>query len=133
MPERRNFYRPGTANYARLRAATLKRRAALAEANAARAKTSETRRRAKHRASAAQRALHAIERREELRSKLNDHDRDSYDHLAIGQQEQFIAVMREYPSNVPRDIPDPFVGPKREALWRLSYSTRTGIRLRASA
>jgi hypothetical protein len=63
MPEQRNPYRPGTANYARLRVANLKKQTALARVNAARAKTPETRRRAKRRASAAQRALRAIERR----------------------------------------------------------------------
>ena len=133
MAERRNPYRPGTANYARLRAAKLKRQAALAQANAARAKTPETRRRAKHRASDARRALRAIERRSEFRTKLNESDRGKFDHLSITQQERLMQVLREFPDRVPKDIPDPFVGPQREALWRLSYSTRAGIRLRRSA
>jgi hypothetical protein len=130
---RRNPYRPGTPAYAWLREADLKRRAALARATAARAKTPETRRRAKQRLSTAQRALRAIERRDEFRSKLNERDRDTYDHLTIREQELFVAVTRKYPDRVPKDVPDPFVGPRREALWRLSYSTRTGIRLRATA
>ena len=130
---RRNPYRPGTASYARLRQADLKRKVALAQATASRAKTPETRRHVKHRASDAQRALHAIERREELRTTLNEHDRSAFEHLTITQQERLMQVLREFPDRVPKDIPDPFVGPQREALWRLSYSTRTGIRLRRSA
>jgi hypothetical protein len=130
---RRNPYRPGTASYARLREATLKRRVALAQAMAARAKTPETRLRAKRRASSAQRALQAIEKRDEFRTKLNESDRGKFDHLSITQQERLMQVLREFPDRVPKDIPDPFVGPQREALWRLSYSTRAGIRLRRSA
>jgi hypothetical protein len=133
MPERRNPYRPGTAPYARHRAATLKRRAALAEANAGRAKAPETRQRAKRQASAARRALRTIEKREELRAKLNEQDRVIFDHLPIARQELFIRAEQEYPGIVPKDVPDPFIGPQREALWRLSYSTRAGIRLRRSA
>ena len=130
---RRNPYRPGTASYARLRQADLKRKVALAQATASRAKTPETRRRAKHRASAAQRALRAIERRSEFRTKLNESDRGKFEHLTITQQERLMKVLQEFPDRVPKDIPDPFVGPQREALWRLSYSTRAGIRLRRSA
>jgi hypothetical protein len=129
----RNFYRPGTAPYARHRAATLKRRAALAGSTAARAKTSQTRQRAKQRAAAARRALRAIERREEFRAKLNEHDRAIFDHLPITRQELFLRAEQEYPDTIPKDAPDPYVGPQREALWRLSYSTRAGIRLRRSA
>jgi hypothetical protein len=132
-PSWRNFYRPGSAHYARLHKATLKRRAALARANADRAKTPETRRRAKQRVSAAQRALRAIERREEFRSKLNERQRDIFDKRAIAWQDRLIAIDREYPGGVPKDLPDPFVGPQREALWPLYYATRAGIRLRAVA
>jgi hypothetical protein len=130
---RRNPFRPGTASYAWLREADLKRKVALAQATATRAKTPETRRRAKHRASTAQRALQAIQRRGEFRTKLNESDRGKFDHLSITRQERLITVLREFPARVPKDIPDPFVGPQREALWRLSYSTRAGIRLRRSA
>jgi hypothetical protein len=133
MASRRNPYRPGTAPHARLRTATLKRRVALAQATAARAKTPEARRRANQRASAARRALRAIDRREEFRAKLNEHDRSIFDHLPITRQELFIRAEQEYPGIIPKDAPDPYVGPQREALWRLSYSTRAGIRLRRSA
>jgi hypothetical protein len=130
---RRNPYRPGTASYARFREATLKRRAALARATAARAKTPETRRRAKQRASAAQRELRAIEAREEFRSKLDERDRANFDRLPIARQNRLLQVTREYPESVPRDLPDPFTGPRRETLWRLNYATRAGIRLHARA
>jgi hypothetical protein len=133
MAERRNPYRPGTARYARFRKATLKKKAALAQATAARAKTPETGRRAKQRATAAQRALRAIETREEFRSKLDESDRVAFGQLAITQQERLLKIEREYPEVIPQDLPDPFVGPQRNALWRLSYSTRAGIRLRARA
>ena len=133
MTERRNPYRPGTASYARFRKATLKRRSALAQATAARSKTPETGRRAKRRASAAQRSLRAIETREEFRSKLDESDRTAFGQLAITQQERLLKIEREYPESVPQDLPDPFVGPQRNVLWRLSYSTRAGIRLRATA
>jgi hypothetical protein len=127
---RRNPYRPGSAQYARLRKATLKRRAALARANAARAKTPETRRRAKQRVSAAQRALKAIERREDYRSKLNERDRSFFDRRSIRQQEQILTVIQAFPDGVPADIPDPFPGPQRSPSWRLYYSTRAGMRPR---
>jgi hypothetical protein len=133
MAERRNPYRSGTASYARYRKATLKRKAALAQATAARAKAPETGRRAKQRATAAQRALRAIETREEFRSKLSEPDRVSFSQMPITQQERLLKIQREYPESVPKDLPDPFVGPQRSVLWRLSYSTRAGIRLKASA
>jgi len=133
MTERRNPYRPGTASYARFRQAALKKKAALAQATAARSKTPETGRRAKRRASAAQRSLRAIETREEFRSKLDESDRTAFGQLAITQQERLLKIEREYPESVPQDLPDPFVGPQRNVLWRLSYSTRAGIRLRATA
>jgi hypothetical protein len=131
MPERRNPYRPGTASYARFREATLKRRTALAQANAARAKAPEKRRRAKQRASAAQRAVRAIETREEFRSRLNEHDRVAFGQMPIAWQERLLKINREYPESVPKDLPDPFEGPQRNASWRLAYSTRAGIRLTA--
>jgi hypothetical protein len=130
---RRNPYRPGTASYARFRKADLKRKLVLAQATAARAKTSETVRHAKQRATTAQRALRAIETREEFRSRLNGSDRADFGQMPIAQQERLIKIQREYPETVPQDLPDPFVGPQRNVLWRLSYSTRAGIRLRASA
>ena len=130
MAERRNPYRPGTASYARLREATLKRRAALARVNADRASNPQTRRRSKKRVSAIRKALRLIETREEFRSKLKDAERGSFDRLPITRQNQLLTVMREYPESVPRDLPDPFTGPQRESLWRLNYATRAGIRLR---
>jgi hypothetical protein len=129
---RRNPYRPGTAPYAVLYQAELKRRVALAQALAARTSSPETRRRAKRRASAARRTIREIETREDYRSKLNDIDRAKFDRLSITRQRLLLEVDREYPDSVPRDLPDPFVGAQRELLWRLSYSTRAGIRLRAS-
>ena len=133
MAKGRNPYRPGTASYARFREAALKRKSALARATAARAKTPETGLRAKQRASAAQRALRAIETREEFRSKLSEPDRVSFSQMPITRQERLMKIQREYPESVPKDLPDPFGGPQRNVLWRLSYSTRAGIRLRASA
>lgn len=133
MKSRRNPYRPGTASYARFREAALKRKAALAKVNAARAKTPETRRRSKQRASAAARALQAIETREGFRSKLNETDRASFGRMPIARQERLLKIQRDYPESVPKDLPDPFVGPQRNVLWPLYYSTRAGIRLRATA
>ena len=132
MAKGRNPYRAGTASYARFRKAALKRKSALAQATAARTKTPERGRRAKQRASAAQRALRAIETREEFRSKLSEPDRVSFSQMPITRQERLMKIQREYPESVPTDLPDPFVGPQRSVLWRLSYSTRAGIRLRAS-
>ena len=130
---RRNPYRPGTASYARLREGTLRSRAALAQANAARAKTRETRRRATQRASAAQRALRTIETREEYRSKLAERERSIFDRLPITAQDRLLAVNRAYPEGVPPDIPDPFIGSHRESGWQLFYASRAGIRQRALA
>ena len=130
MARRRNPYRSGTASYARFRKAALKRKSALAQATAARAKTPETGRRAKQRASAAQRALRAIETREEFRSRLSEQDRVSFSQMPITQQERLLKIQREFPESVPKDLPDPFEGPQRNVLWRL---TRAGIRLRSSA
>jgi hypothetical protein len=131
MAKRRNPYRPGTASYAQFRKAALKRKAVLAQANAARAKAPEKRRRMRQRAAAARRGLQAVEAREEFRSKLNDQDCAAFNRLPIGWQERELKMQREYPEGVPKDLPDPFEGPHRNALWRLSYSTRAGIRLTA--
>jgi hypothetical protein len=131
MAKRRNPYRPGTASYARVRKATLKRRTALAQANAARAKQPKARRREKQRASAAHRALRAIETREDFRSKLNEDDRAAFGRMPIAWQERLLKINREYPESVPKDLPDPFEGPHRNVLWRQSYATRAGIRLTA--
>jgi hypothetical protein len=133
MTKRRNPYRPGTENYARLRKAALKQRVAFARANAVRAKTPETRRRARQRVSAVRRALRAIEEREEFRSKLNEHDRQTFGSLSIAQQVQHLRVAEAYPNRVPADVPDPFAGPQRGRSWRLYYSTRAGMRPRAAA
>jgi hypothetical protein len=132
MTRGRNPYRSGTASYARFRKAALRRKSALTQATAARSKKPETSRRAKQRASAAQRALQAIETREEFRSKLSEPDRVSFSQMPITRQERLMKIQREYPERVPQDLPDPFVGPQRSVLWRLSYSTRAGIRLRPS-
>jgi hypothetical protein len=129
---KRNPFRPGTASYARIQEVSLRRRATLAQANAARAKTPETRRRAKRKASSARRALKAIERREGFRSKLNEDDHRVFNRLQINRQEQILQIIREYPDSVPKDLPDPFAGPQRETLWRLNYSTRAGIKMRAA-
>jgi hypothetical protein len=130
---RRNPFRPGTAKYARDRAAQLKRQVNLARATASRAKTPEMRRRARKQTSAAKRALRAIERRTEFRSQLNENDRGTFDRLSIRQQEQILEVAQTFPERVPADIPDPFAGSRRSSSWRLYYSTRAGIRLRALA
>jgi hypothetical protein len=133
MAERRNPYRPGTASYARFRKTTLQRKSALAQATSDRAKTPEVARRAKQRATAAQRALRAIETREEFRSKLSEVDRAKFSKMPITDQERLLKIQREYPESVPKDLPDPFDGPQRDLLWQLSYSTRAGIRLRPTA
>jgi hypothetical protein len=133
MTKQRNPYRPGTASYARFREATLKRKSTLARANAARATAPETRRRAKQRETAAKRALQKIETREEFRSKLNEPDRIAFSRMSIARQERLMKISREYPESIPKDLPDPFVGPGRSESWRLIYSTRTGIRQRATA
>jgi hypothetical protein len=128
---RRNPYRPGSASYAQVREAALKRRAALARTAAARAKTPETRRRARNQTSAARRGLRAIERRTEFRSHLSENDLNSFDQLSITQQERMLEIVQVFPDYIPTDIPDPFIGPNRSSGWRLYYSTRAGIRLRA--
>jgi hypothetical protein len=99
----------------------------------ARTKSPRARGRAKRRVRAALREIRENETREEFRSKLNDLDRSSFDRLSIKQQRRLLEVTRVYPDSIPQDLPDPFVGPNREILWRLSYSTRAGIRLRGRA
>ena len=133
MARRRNPYRPGTESYARWRQAGLARRAALAQATAARAKKPEARRRAKRRASAAKRGLREISARQDYRSGLNERDRDAFNHLSIEQQNQLMRVLLGYSEAVPLDLPDPFVGRRRNELWRLYYATRAGIRQRQAA
>src|SRR6516165_1547966 len=96
---RSNPYRPGTASYARVREAVLKRRAAIARATATRAKTPEVRRRARKQTSAAHRALRAIERRTEFRSRLNETDLRSFDRMSIAQQDQILEVTRVFPDH----------------------------------
>jgi type II secretory pathway component PulK len=109
MTKGRNPYRSGTASYARFRKAALKRKSALAQATAARSKRPETGWRAKQRATAAQRALRAIETREEFRSNLNESDRAAFGRKSITQQQRLLKIQREYPESVPKDLPDPFV------------------------
>jgi hypothetical protein len=133
MPGRNNPYRPGTTSYARFREATLKRKVALAQSTAARTKTPEIRRQAKQRAAAAKKALREIEAREEYRSKLNEQDRIAFNRMPITRQERLIKITREYPESIPKDPPDPFLGPGRSESWRLIYATRAGIRLRERA
>jgi hypothetical protein len=64
---------------------------------------------------------------------LNEPERTSFDHLSITTQDRLLTGRRDYPESVPKDLPDPFVGPKRSNVWRLYYSTRAGIRPRALA
>jgi hypothetical protein len=111
----------------------LKRKANLARANAARAATPETRRRMKQRVSAAQRALRAIETRQEYRSHLREPERTAFNGLSLSSQDRLLHVSQDFPEGVPSDVPDPFAGPKRNDTWRLYYATRAGIRQRALA
>ena len=78
-------------------------------------------------------SLRKIETREEFRSKLNESDRVAFGRMPITRQERLLKIIREYPESVPKDLPDPFDGPQRDLLWRLSYSTRAGVRLRPAA
>jgi hypothetical protein len=129
----RNPYRPGTASYARFQKVALRRRAALSQANAARAKSPEARQRAQRRASAARVAIKKIETREQYRVNLSADDRREFGRLSIAEQDLLRQAMQQYPSGIPRDVPDPFARPRRSATWRLYYSTRAGIRLRPLA
>jgi hypothetical protein len=130
-----NPYRPGTQSYAAFRQSELNRRRALAEATAARAKNSGARRRAQRRAASARRGIRAIEARREFRELLSDRDRSVFNALSITEQDRFRAAVQRYPEHVPPSDPDPFDGRPffRGSLWRLYYSTRGGIRRRATA
>lgn len=130
---RRNPYRAGSVGHARARVTTLKRRATLSRATASRAQSSEARRRLTRRAASAARAVRQIETRGKFRASLNEIDRSKFDGLPITWQEREMRVVRDYPDRVPPDVPDPFAGPYRGSGWRLYYSTRAGIRLRAVA
>jgi hypothetical protein len=129
----RNPYRPGTASHAQVREAMLKRRATLARANAVRAVTPEARRRMKQRASAAQRALRAIETRQEFRSRLREPERTVFNGLSLSSQDRLLRVSQDFPEGIPSELPDPFAGAKRSETWRLYYATRAGMRQRALA
>ena len=125
---RRNPYRPGTASYARLREAELRRRLALDSVHAARAKTPKTRRRAKRAVSAAQQALRALTKREEYRSGLTEQGREIFGRLTIQAQQRVVTAEQRYPDGIPPEVPDPFAGPERERMWWSFYATRTGFR-----
>jgi hypothetical protein len=133
MKRGRNPYQPGTEAYAKFRAAELRRRESLARGREARAKSPETRRRAQQQASAARSAINRIVERREYRASLNEHDRREFNRLSITQQDQVRRAVQQYPGGIPPDVPDPFTGPRRSSTWRSYYSTRAGIRLRASA
>src|ERR1700730_2862694 len=90
MAKGRNPYRRVTASYARFRKPALKRKSALAHTTPVRSKTPETGRRAKQRTAAAQRALRAIETREEFRSKLSEPEPVSFSHKPITLQESLM-------------------------------------------
>lgn len=85
---RRNPYRPGTVSYDRQRRAELRRKEALAKANAARAKSAETRRRGRQQAAQAQRAVKQIDARELYRNTLSEADRAAFNALSIKEQQQ---------------------------------------------
>src|SRR5262245_58423232 len=132
----RNIYRPGSARYAQLRKAELERRAALARANAARAKKPEARRRTKRKAAAAERSLHQIAAREDIRSRLAGLHRERFNReLSLADQDLLVAAMRLYPDAVPSDVPDPFAstGDDRNLLYWLLYSMQAGMRARRAA
>lgn len=131
--KQRNPYRPGTASHARLRAAELARRRALATATARRTNSPDSRRRAQRRASAATSEIQRIEGRRGFREKMNAVDRAAFDTLSMKAQDAFMKTAASFPDGVPASAPDPFEGPQRSTLWRLYYSTRAGIRLRAAA
>jgi hypothetical protein len=130
LARRQNPYRPGSAIYARVREAELRRRLTFGRVNAARAKTPETRRRATRAISAAQRALRALEEREEYRSSLIEQEREIFGLLPIREQQREVTARQKYPDGIPPEVPDPFVGPNRERMWRRFYATRTGFRRR---
>lgn len=132
MPKaRRNPYRPGTTSYQRQRRAELNRLRALAQARASHAKRPEARRQA----AAARRSIRQIETRAEFRAAFSDRDRSVFDALSIKEQDRFRAAVQRYPDYVPPSAPDPFAERPfyRGSLWRLYYSTRSGIRRKAPA
>lgn len=87
----------------------------------------------KQRASAAQRALRAIETRQEFRSRLLERERTAFNGLSLSGQDRLLRVSQDFPERVPSDVPDPFPGAKRSETWRLYYATRAGIRQRTLA
>jgi hypothetical protein len=123
--------RPGTVRHARWRKTRLKRKVARARAAAARAKSFKARARARRRVRDARREMREIESRGEFRRKLNRDDRRKFNDLTIEQQKRLLEVARTYPDRVPPELPDPFVGPKRDILWGQYYSTRGGIRMKS--
>lgn len=135
---RRNPFRPGTPSYERLHLADLNRRAALAQARAARATRPDARQRAQRQASTARRAIRQMpqrialaEERRDYRDRLNPRDQAIFNALSTGQQQRLVDVGRRYPGTVPASLPDPFSEPStsRPRLWRLYYSTRGGARM----
>jgi hypothetical protein len=138
MARPRIRYRPGSARYAQARKAELARRVALARANAARAKKPEARRRAKKKAADAERALRQIAAREDIRSQLaRPLDRQRFNSLSLAKQDLLVAVMRDYPDDVPpsSELPDPYAsaGDDRKLLYWLTYSMQAGKRARRAA
>jgi hypothetical protein len=87
----------------------------------------------KQQASAAQRALRAIETRQDFRSRLREPERSVFNGLSLSGQDKLLRVSQDFPEGMPSDVPDPFAGAKRSETWRLYYATRAGIRLRALA
>lgn len=138
MARRGIRYRPGGARYAQVRKAELARRAALAQANAARAKKPETRRRMKKKAADAERSLRKIEALEEIRSRLTGLHRQVFDReLSLKNQNLLVRAWGLFPDGVPpsSELPDPLAsaGDKRNVLWWLLYSMQAGMRTRRVA
>ncbi len=97
MARKRFPFRPGSERYAQLHRAELARRAVLARATAGRTKKPEVRRRANRRATEAERGLTAIRARQDYRFKLNERDRDAFNSLSLGRQDQLLKVLLDYP------------------------------------
>jgi hypothetical protein len=129
--QRRNPYRAGSVAYAQARAAKLRQQIALDRANLSRAKTTDTRRRLRRRLQGAHRTLREIDEREEYRANLSGLELASFNAMPIGEQRRQLAVERLYPKGVPSSDPDPFIGPRRDEMWRNYYATREGHRIRA--
>jgi hypothetical protein len=131
---RRNPYKPGTRSHAEFREKYLRRRERLARANASRAKSLRSRKSLLRKASAARYEIRKIEKMQEFRSHLNERDRRAFDKLPLKEQREFKKISTDFPETVPQSITDPFGGsPSRQALWRLYYATRAGIRLHHAA